>query len=73
MRILAWAYLELLLAAAGCASPDADTRRAETERKRDSLIGESRLPGAGGVRGALRAQDSAAARNLRVDSVANQP
>lgn len=32
------------------------------ERERDSRIGTSQLPGAQGVRGALRAGDSAAAR-----------
>jgi len=40
-----------------------------TRRERDSVIGASRLPGAGGVRGALRAVDSAAARNSRLDSI----
>ena len=40
-----------------------------TRRQRDSLIGASSLPGAGGVRGALRAQDSAAARRARADSI----
>ncbi len=40
-----------------------------TRRQRDSIIGASRLPGAGGVRGALRAQDSAAARRARADSI----
>jgi len=40
-----------------------------TRRQRDSVLGASRLPGASGIRGALRAQDSAAAQNARVDSV----
>lgn len=40
-----------------------------TRRQRDSIIGASNLPGAGGVRGALRAQDSAAARRARADSI----
>lgn len=40
-----------------------------TRRQRDSIIGASSLPGAGGVRGALRAQDSAAARRARADSI----
>jgi len=38
-----------------------------TRRQRDSVLGASRLPGASGIRGALRAQDSAAAQNARVD------
>ena len=61
------------LLAVAC-SPDSSSRpAARTQRERDSAIGASTLPGAGGVRGALRADDSAAARNARLDSVANQP
>jgi hypothetical protein len=44
-----------------------------TRRERDSLIGESRLPGAQGVRGATRIADSAAARMRRLDSIAGKP
>lgn len=40
-----------------------------SQRQRDSLIGASRLPGAQGVRGALRAADSARARAERLDSI----
>ena len=39
-----------------------------SERERDSIIGASQLPGAQGVRGALRASDSAAARRAREDA-----
>jgi hypothetical protein len=41
-----------------------------TRRQRDSVIGESRLPGAHGVRGALDASDAAAARAAALDSAA---
>ena len=41
----------------------------KTERARDSVIGASSLPGAQGVRGALRATDSAAARRAIEDSI----
>lgn len=44
-----------------------------TRRERDSLIGQSRLPGAQGVRGAMRAADSAAARAARADSISGNP
>jgi hypothetical protein len=60
------------LLALGCARPARDDRPAASERERDSVIGASRLPGASGVRGALRVSDSAAARNTRIDS-AGQP
>lgn len=43
-----------------------------TQRQRDSAIGASGLPGAQGVRGALGAQDSARARNARLDSIARE-
>jgi hypothetical protein len=53
---------------AACSTPE--SRRSEaTERQRDSVIGASQLPGAAGVRGAVRAADSAAARNARIDSL----
>jgi hypothetical protein len=56
--------------AAGCtASED----KPSAQRERDSVIGASKLPGAAGVRGALRGADSAAARNARLDSTANDP
>ncbi len=71
-RTLVPASLVLLLTSAACSSSN-DSKRPATERERDSILGASQVPGATGVRGALRAQDSAAARNTRLDSVANQP
>lgn len=50
-------------------SADATVEDTLTRRQRDSIIGESPLPGAQGVQGALRAADSAAARNERLDSI----
>jgi hypothetical protein len=44
-----------------------------TQRQRDSVIGTSQLPGAQGVRGALKASDSAATRRAREDAAAEQP
>lgn len=64
--------LVLLLTSAACSSHQ-DSKRPVTEQERDSVLGASRLPGATGVRGAMRAQDSAAAQNARLDSVASQP
>lgn len=40
-----------------------------TRREKDSIIGESALPGAQGVRGALRIADSAAARQERAAEI----
>lgn len=66
--------LLLALPLAGCGA-DAEERPAPAldQRQRDSAIGASRLPGAGGVRAALRASDSAAAAAARVDSIATAP
>jgi hypothetical protein len=56
----------------------ASCRRGDTapppasERERDSIIGASQLPGAQGVRGALRAGDSATARRGREDSAGQE-
>jgi hypothetical protein len=60
-----------LLLAVGCSRPPADAKRPATQRERDSVIGASKLPGATGVRGALRLSDSADARNARIDSAGN--
>jgi hypothetical protein len=59
--------LMLGLVLTGCGQPAAPpSARSEAEqRTHDSIVGESRLPGATGVNGALRASDSAAARRAR--------
>jgi len=62
---LSWIALAALLA--GCKSSPPPAR---TEHERDSLVAQSRLPGAAGVRAALKVSDSAAARRARLDSVA---
>jgi hypothetical protein len=48
-------------------------RTAEEQRAVDSTIGASALPGSQGVRGALAATDSAAARQRVLDSIARNP
>ena len=40
-----------------------------TERQRDSILAQSRIPGASGVGSAMRAADSASARVRATDSV----
>jgi len=58
-----------MMACAKAAPPRAAAGDTLTRRQKDSILGASRLPGARGIRGALSAQDSAAARNARVDSI----
>jgi hypothetical protein len=60
--------LVLLLFAVGCGEREKPARPS-SQRVRDSVLGSSKLPGAAGVRGAIRAADSAAARNARLDSI----
>ena len=58
----------------GCASGhEQEAPKALTQRERDSAVGASSLPGASGVRGALRVADSAAARRALADSMAQVP
>lgn len=70
-RMLARAALVLMLTFTACTAEN-QSKRPATQRDRDSVLGASQLPGATGVRGAIRSQDSAAARNARLDSVASQ-
>ncbi|MGZ8397545.1 MAG: hypothetical protein ACXWWN_00765 [Gemmatimonadales bacterium] len=53
----------------GACTSDSGQARPRTQRERDSVLGASKLPGAAGVRRALKAADSASARNARLDSV----
>ena len=60
--------LFVLLLVVGCSGAKQEENGPD-QRARDSTIGASTLPGAAGVRGSLRAADSAEARNSRIDSV----
>jgi len=64
----------LLVGLLGCGKGDANPRPDTlTRRQRDSVLGASQLPGAQGVRGALRAADSAAARRAQEEAVTPEP
>lgn len=70
-RLRAGLLLGVLLAAGCGGEGEGDAAAADTltRRQRDSVIGASRLPGAGGVRAAIRVADTAAARAGRLDSI----
>jgi hypothetical protein len=74
MRRTGLPALLVVISFAGCTlkSDREGSKHLRSERERDSILGASQLPGARGVRGALGVSDSAAARNARLDSVANQ-
>jgi hypothetical protein len=59
-----------LLSGCGAGAPAVAKR---SERERDSVIGQSRLPGARAVRGSLGAADSAESRRAIEDSIAAAP
>jgi hypothetical protein len=69
MRVVVVVMCVLLTACAKAERGGVAGRDTLTQRERDSVLGASRLPGAPGIRGALRAQDSAAAQNARADSI----
>jgi hypothetical protein len=61
----------VLVAAIACGSAAEEPAKPPlTQRQRDSVIGASSLPGAGGVRGAMAQSDSQRRRNARLDSIA---
>lgn len=74
MRVLAILVIAAIVGAACSAAPEERAERTpEEQRAVDSTVGASRLPGAQGVQGALRASDSAAARQRLLDSLSGQP
>lgn len=75
MRNIVFLIVAGLMGAACSEQPKdaAPSRSATQQRAVDSTIGASRLPGAGGVQGALRASDSAAARARQLDSLSRTP
>lgn len=73
MRLLMVALFLTLFLACSVDQPADQPQSVESQRARDSTIAESKLPGAQGVKGALRISDSVAARNARIDSMANDP
>jgi hypothetical protein len=58
-----------LLACAKGKSDSALQRDSLTQRQRDSVVANSKLPGAGAVKGALNASDAATARQQALDTI----
>jgi len=65
MRI---AVIGLLFVIAACSKSDAPPAQTKTKAQRDSAVANSGLPGAEGVGMAMKAADSAKARQARLDS-----
>ena len=67
LRIVAFGVLVALLGCGGKQEEDRAPASKLTQAQRDSVLAESRLPGAGVVARALEAADSAEARADRLD------
>lgn len=73
MSIRPLAVLLAGLALVSCKAGNVNAGTGRTERERDSIIGHSKVPGAGAVQRALDASDSAQHRQAALDSAAAQP
>ena len=71
-RTVAMWCLSAALVACGSGDTAQNDRDTMTQRQKDSVLAQSRLPGARGVGMALSASDSAKARQAQLDS-ASQP
>lgn len=68
------AALLLALALSACAKDEsAENKPALTQREKDSILGNSLIPGAKAVKKTLMTADSAAARQARIDTAQQNP
>ena len=72
-HLLLAASAVVLVACADTNSKPANKRDTMTQRQKDSVLGQSGLPGAQGVTAALKAADSLNARRRRQDSAMAKP
>jgi hypothetical protein len=70
-RAIAWIPLGWVLTTGACGGGKAGAAAGDTltERQRDSILAQSRIPGAAGVGRAMKAADSTNARIRATDSV----
>ncbi len=61
------------LALSACAEDGPDKRAGMTQREKDSILGQSQIPGAKAVKTGMRNADSASARQARLDSADREP
>ena len=71
MRIRRIAVLAVVLVAAACAKNETggNKRDTMTKRQRDSVLGQSGLPGSQGISKAMRAADTVKNRTSDLDSI----
>lgn len=61
------------LAVSACGEDGPDKRAGMTQREKDSVLGQSQIPGAKAVKTGMRNADSASARQARLDSADREP
>ena len=62
-----------VFAAGACGEEGPDKRAGLTQREKDSILGQSQIPGAKAVKTGMRNADSASARQARLDSAEREP
>ncbi len=72
MKSILWVVPICLITACGSSDKSSQTvnRDTLTQRQKDSILANSKIPGARAVGSAMRAADSTSARVLRTDTVA---
>lgn len=75
MKTLGWTLVAVVVLGCGDASPKQQTinRDTLTQRQKDSLLAQSKIPGASGVGRAMTAADSASSRVRAADTADNVP
>ena len=73
LRKTTFTLVAVAIGLSACAKDEGDVKRDLTRREKDSILGESQIPGARAVKRTLTAADSAAARQARLDSAEREP
>jgi hypothetical protein len=73
MRVKIAMLLLGFLTLSGCGEGGPDKRAGMTQREKDSVLGQSQIPGAKAVKTGMRNADSASARQARLDSADREP
>jgi hypothetical protein len=72
-RSLALALALSAISAVGCDKTETEKKQELTQREKDSVFAQSRIPGAKAVNKALKTADSASARQAILDSAERSP
>ena len=73
MRLAPIVVLALVACSGGGSSQQTVNRDTLTQRQKDSILAQSKIPGAAGVGAAMRAADSTSARVQAADTVGDVP